>query len=114
MTPETLQKLEEGARYALTDIELCLYAWISTSTYYDYKQKNPKFSDRIEELKESPSLKAKLNIVNEINKWDKDESRRWLERKNKKEFSKQDNIELTGKDGWAIATIIELPKKRDD
>lgn len=118
MTDEAIQKLESWATYALNDRELCLYAWVSKSTYYEYKAKNQEFSDRIDSLKESPTLKAKINLVKNINWWDIEDSKRWLERKNRTEFSKQDNIELTWKDWWPIETKYDFsnltPEQRDE
>lgn len=115
MTPQTIQKIEQWAAYALNDIELCLYAWISRSGYYEYLKNNSRLVDRIAELRESPTLIAKINTVKRIKSWvDDSTDKRRLERKSKREFSKQENVEITGKDWQGLALVIQLPQKRDD
>ncbi|MEE8208961.1 MAG: hypothetical protein V3T88_08440 [Nitrosomonadaceae bacterium] len=64
MTPTTIQKLEDAFTVGATDQEACCHADVSMSTLYDYCQKNPKFSDRKELLKNQPTMKAKL-IIND-------------------------------------------------
>lgn len=108
MTKETLDKLEMAFMNSFTDEEACLYAGIHSDTLYKYCTRNPDFSRKKEALKNKPSMKAKLNIVRRINSWDeKDVDQRRLERKNKREFSKQENIELTGKGWWPVETLIK-------
>ena len=87
MTPETIQKLEMAFANSFTDTEACLYAGIWLSTLYDYCKANPKFSDKKEALKKKPNLKAKQNIIQSMNDWNIQDSKRWLERKSKDEFS---------------------------
>lgn len=92
MTPEVIAKLEEGFMLGLTDLECCLYAGISKDALYDYCNKYPKFSERKEELKKNPSIKAKRNILEAINNGDTDISKWYLERKNKDEFSLKQEV----------------------
>jgi hypothetical protein len=87
MTPELVKKLEECFSNSLTDEEACLIADISKPTLYAYCEAHPEFSDRKELLKKRPSIKAKLNRVNAINKGDQFASAWWLERKSRDEFS---------------------------
>lgn len=79
MTPEVLAKLDEGFCKGLTDGEACLYAGISRGTLYNYQRENPDFLDRKNELRENPTMTAKLNIVREIDRGNKHLSQWWLE-----------------------------------
>lgn len=92
MTEEVVSKLEYGFMKGLNITECCHYADISRPTFYEYIEKHPEFSDRIEELKSNPSTKAKLNIVEAIESGDTDLAKWWLERRNKDEFSLKQEI----------------------
>ena len=87
MTETILQKLEEGFCAGLTDEECCLYANICTSTLYNYCNDNKDFLERKELLKRQPLIRAKLNVTKNINMGDLTDSKWYLERKGKKEFS---------------------------
>ena len=93
MTPETVKKLEEGFLKGLTDAQCCLFVGISKQALYDYCNAHPEFTDRKELLKQQPSIRAKLNIVESIDSGDADVSKWYLERKNKDEFSTKQQIE---------------------
>ena len=92
MTDEVVAKLEYGFMKGLNVTECCHYADISRSAFYDYIEIHPEFTDRMEELKSNPSTRAKLNVVEAIEKGDTDLSKWWLERKNKEEFSTKQEI----------------------
>ena len=92
VTPEVVAKLEYGFMRGMNDTEACLYADISRSAFYDYCNKNPEFTDRKEELKKQPSVKAKLNVTEAIEQGDVDLSKWYLERRNKDEFSLKQEI----------------------
>jgi hypothetical protein len=92
MTPEIVGKIEYGFMKGLNVTECCHYADISRQAFYDYLEKNPDFSDRIEELKSNPSTRAKLNVVEAIENGDTDLSKWWLERRNKDEFSLKQEV----------------------
>ena len=106
MTQEVIAKLEYGFMKGLTDLECCLYADISKDALYDYCNKYPEFSDRKEELKKNPSVKAKLNVTEAIEQGDVDLSKWYLERKNKDEFSLKQEIKAEVQD--SITINIEL------
>ena len=92
MTDAVVSKLEYGFMKGLNVTECCHYADISRTAFYDYLDKNPAFTDRMEELRSSPSTKAKLNIVEAIEAGDPGLSVWWLERRNKDEFSTKQEI----------------------
>ena len=98
MTPETVSKLEEAFMWGCSDVEACLYADISKQTLYDYQTKHPEYVDRKQSLKENLKLQARRNLSNSISiERDTDNSKWYLERKVKDEFSLRQ--ETTGKDG---------------
>ena len=48
ITESVLRKLEEGFSKGLNVTECCLFADVPKSTYYDYLNAHPSYSDRIE------------------------------------------------------------------
>ena len=66
MTPEIIDKLEEGFLMGFTDREACLFAGIAPSTLYDFCQEDKEFSERKELLKEQIKMRAKQNIAHGI------------------------------------------------
>jgi len=93
MTPEIIAKLEEWFMMWLTDVECCLFVNIWTSTLYDYCKVNKDFSDRKEELKHNLKMVAKSNLNKSIKEWDKSDSKWYLERKGKDEFSLKTEVQ---------------------
>lgn len=87
MTDETLQKLKMAFANSFTDEEACIYADISTTSFYNYCKKHPEFVEKKQLLKKSPNLKAKQNIIKSMNEGNIKDSQWRLERKAKDEFS---------------------------
>lgn len=102
MTPETIDKLEEVFKIGGTDEEACLNANIGMSTLYDYQKANPKFSDRKEQLKQNPFLKARRTIISSLD--NPNYAFEYMKRKKKDEFS--DRVEHTGADGEKLVLNI--------
>ena len=95
MTSDVIAKLEQAFAIDATVEEACSYAEISRDAFYDYLKKEPTFSDRIEDLRNRPILKARQTIVKNL---ERPEGAKWyLERKRKNEFAQRQ--EFTGKDG---------------
>ena len=86
MTQKTLEKLEKAFMMGCTVDEASLYAEIDHSTYYNYIKNNPEYKDKIENLRNSPRMKARMNVVEKINKKCLETSKWYLERKAKDEF----------------------------
>ena len=93
MTEDMIGKLELLFAKGLTDREACLIADINPSTLYDYCNEHPDFSERKELLKEKVKIQAKLNIAESIENKDIDDSKWYLERKAKDEFSAKQIID---------------------
>lgn len=115
MTNDVLRKLEEAFAMGCTDLEACLYANIGKSTLYDYQQLVPEFVERKEELKESLKLHAKANLSRSIKiDLDVDNSKWYLERKSKQEFSTKIENENTNRELQSIdatqAILAKLPQ----
>lgn len=115
ITPEKIDKLEFAFAHGATDLQACFYAGISKSTFYDYLQENPDFSERKEALKNAITLRAKLNVAEKINDGDVGQSQWWLERKAKDEFSTRSenvnaninlNSEMTDEEKEKIKAIL--------
>lgn len=112
ITSEVLQKLEYAFMMGCTDTEACLYADIGTSTLYDYQNNHPEFTERKEQLKDNLKLRSKLNLGESITvERDVDNSKWYLERKAKNEFSTKVEQDVTSK-GQQIkdATTVLLSK----
>jgi hypothetical protein len=92
LTKEVILKLEEAFLLGCSDLEACLVADISKTALYNYQAKHPEFVDRKEMLKKTPIYKARKCVVEECEN-NPDLALKYLERKNKKEFSlRQENI----------------------
>jgi len=117
MNKDIVAKLEEWFAMWFTDAEACLYANISKNTLYRYIDDNPEFWNRKELLKDQPKLKAKMNVLNKIEEWDDYNSRWYLERKWKDEFSlKQETenkteVNWTLEISWILSEIQGIDKK---
>lgn len=116
MTEAVVNKLEYGFMKGLTDEQCCLYAGISKQTLYDYCHAHPEFVDRKELLKHNPSVQAKINIAEGIENGDIDTSKWYLERKEKKEFSTKQELEVAAEvnNPMAELTLEELRKLAAD
>ena len=86
-------KLEEWFSMWMTDVEACLYANISKNTLYRYVEDSPDFWNRKEELKNNLKMIAKTNLNKSITKWDLIDSKWYLERRAKDEFSLKQEID---------------------
>lgn len=85
ITPVVLRKIEQAAAMDCSIGEILLYANISKDAYYDYLKLHPEFSARIEELRETPVLKARETVV-KYSKTSYGNAMDYLKRKRQKEF----------------------------
>lgn len=110
MTPETIAKLEIAFSNGASDKEAIFIGGIGSSTFYDYCQANPEFSERKEGLKDMVKYQARKNIVDAILEGDKQQSNWYLERKAKDEFSSR--TENTGADGKDLIPDPMSPEEK--
>ena len=96
MTPETVNKLEQGFTMGFTDEEACLYANISKQTLYDYCKKHSGYTDRKEGLKNHPKLLAKVNLYNALKENKKIDDSKWYLERRDKDFKEKSDITSGG------------------
>jgi len=98
MTDDVVAKLEDAFSKGCTITEACLLSGISRDSYYDYIKINPEFSNKVEMLKENVALHARMNLAASIKAGDLADSKWYLERKKKDEFSlkTESKTEITG------------------
>lgn len=90
----TVGKLEQAFAIGASITTACQYTGISRDTYYEWCKQNKRLSDKFNELREQPLLKALATINNNLNnpkiaQW-------YLERKAKQEFGNQIDITSDG------------------
>lgn len=85
-------KLEETASLDCTVKEMCFYAGINPDTYYAWIKKDKKLSDRLTALRNSPTLKARREVVKGLSR-NPEFSLKYLERKKADEFSLKQQID---------------------
>lgn len=109
-TTEVVRKLEEAFALDATVTEACFYAGISRDTYYRHTKEDKELSDRFEALRSNPVMLARQSVVAGI-KTDPDLALKYLERKNKAEFSLRS--ELTGAEGKPLIVVGEVADKHN-
>lgn len=110
MTKDVLQKLEDAFMYCFTDEEACLFAGISPRTLYNYQEKNPEFVQRKQQLRLTPNLAAKKELVKGI-EGSLDQSRWWASHKMSDDFAPKSKVEMSGRVETADVTIPESEKR---
>ncbi len=99
-----VEKVIEGKRLALNDVECCCYSGITKAQLDYFLQVHPHFCEFFEALPMYPRVRAKITIVKSL---DDLESAQWYaERKMKDEFGIR--TELTGRNGVPL-----VPQKLD-
>lgn len=102
LTPEEKMQLEIAFAAGASRKDACLFAGVTVDKFSYYMKVHPEYQMRLDSLKESPVMKARQTVVDDL---DNVETAKWyLQRKRKDEFSER--YEATGKDG---APILVLP-----
>jgi len=106
-TDETVNRLSDAFKDGANITQACLLSGISRETYYTWLKEKPGFSDKMDSAQQWPSVIARRSVVKAISqeevnpqRFGTDNSWKWLERKNKDEFSTRS--ELTGKDNQPL------------
>lgn len=104
MTEEVVSKLEAAAAKDCSVSEMCLYANISRNTYYEWMKEKPGLSDRLEQLRFTPFLKARNTIIKALD--NPQYAFEYMKRKKRKEFG--DNMDHTtdGKPMPILANVL--------
>ena len=88
----TIQKLENAFSWGCSDLEACLHADISIQSLYNYQNEHPEFFELKEKLKKSPTMIARKSVVKALPD-DADLALKYLERKERNEFSLKTEVE---------------------
>jgi len=107
-TPEVIRKIEEVAALDGTVEEMAFYANVNRATIYRWLKEDEEFSDRINDLKQAPFLKARRTIESSLS--NPQFAFEYMKRKKKAEFSERQ--ELTGADGDGL--IVKVVNYSDD
>lgn len=94
MTPEVVSKLEQAAAVRATISESCFYAGISRETYYQWIKQNPELSDRLDDLRQQPFLKARQTIVSRLD--DPNIAFRFMEKEKPEDYAERIKVEHSG------------------
>lgn len=116
ITKEVVGKLEYAFMKGFNISEACDYAEISRDTYYEKLKQSKEFSDKMDRAKTNLQRRAKINLAEAIECGDLNESKYYLERKCKDEFSIKQEINLSGEINNPLAGLSteELKKLVDD
>ena len=93
-TEEVVRKLDECAAVQASVSETCFYAGISRDTYYRWMEENRDLSDRLDDLRQKPFLKARQTIISRLD--DVNVAFRFLEKMKPEEFPDILKIQLSG------------------
>lgn len=91
ITEGVIAKLENVFAIDGSVEEACSYAEISRDAFYDYLKKNKEFSDKIEQLRQKPILKARQTAVQKLGE-SYQNAMDYLKRKRKREFGDTTDI----------------------
>lgn len=91
-----LRVLELAFAYDATVEEACLLAGISTTAYYDFIKKVPKFTETVNLLRNAPIIVARQKVVRSVETSTND-AFAYLRSKRKKEFSTRSEVGHDGK-----------------
>lgn len=94
MTQDTVNKLEYAFSIGASAEEATHYAGISRQTFYVWLKEHPEYSDRIEDLRMKPVLKARVTLFNSLN--DPHHAKWYLKKKRTEEFGDQVDITSGG------------------
>lgn len=102
INPETLTKLEYAYSLGCSDREAALYAEIGYSTLTTYLSNNPDFRERRESLKDSMIIKALEANKKLLEDGDPIQTRWYLERRKREEFTLSQDINITASGNLSI------------
>jgi len=76
--------LEDCLRQDCTVEEACMYAWISTASYYLHKKNNPDFAIRMDRARQFPKMMARAAVMRRIGLWDANVALKYLTLRDKR------------------------------
>jgi hypothetical protein len=96
VSKETLKMLEAAFNMGCKDAEAALFAGIAYSTLKNYQTEHPEFLEQKESWKQSPTLKARKMVVDNLDK-NLTNAQWFLQRKAPDEFAEKQEIGFTSK-----------------
>lgn len=102
LTEDTIRKLSQAFSLDCSVKEACMYANISTDTYYRWIKEFPELSDEFERLRQLPIFRARMRVIKGIDE-SFDNALKYLKVKKRDEFwtakpvepKKEDNSHVT-------------------
>lgn len=91
-----LPKLEEAFAMGCSVLEACLYANVTRAAYYKWIKEKPELVDRFDELRETPVLKARKAVMDDLNNGDVNTAKWYLQNKKSDEFNTKQEIDHSG------------------
>jgi len=114
VSKETLKMLEAAFNMGCKDAEAALFAGIAYSTLKNYQTEHPEFLEQKELWKQSPTLKARKMVVDNLDK-NLTNAQWFLQRKAPDEFAEKQEIGVTSRilimDDQPQLETIEPPKE---
>jgi hypothetical protein len=102
ITEDCLHKLREGFLRGYNNTLACVYADIAESTFYKYCEENKEFTEKKEQWKKAPVLKA-LNIINEsLDAGDSNMAKFVVERRCREDWAVTSKQDITISGGIAV------------
>lgn len=112
ITPAVKTKLDEAFGANCNKIEACLHAGICRKTLERYIEANPKYSNRIEQLRANPRRLAKMNQAKEVQAGNPSTSEFILKHTDDEYNPKQkQSLELTGNKDLIDAIITSKAER---
>lgn len=112
-TDETVTKIEQAVKLGATYRLAALYGGISETTFHEWMNKKPAFSERIKEAEGAASVQwlAKIEKAAGEGAW---QAAAWkLERRYPQEYGRK-VTELQGQDGAPLSFTMVIDKAGDD
>lgn len=94
LTDAIVGKLEEAAELDCTIEEMATHAGIHRDTLYDWLNKNPELSDRLESLRNKPIITARKSVIGGLAS--PSFALGYLEKKRKVEFGIETTVNING------------------
>lgn len=114
MTEETIGKLEQAWAMGCSDLEACLYAGIGKDALYNYQNKHPKYVERKEILKETLVLRSRSIVATQLQGGDREMAKWYLEKKRRKEFGKDEPINVSLVNNNAVGLDEDIIRKMNE
>lgn len=82
--------------------------FLTASTIYRWMQDDDEFASKIRFYQDTPNVLARTNWIQALQRWDFDASIKWLERKEKAEFSTKTEVGVTDKEWKDVITGVSF------